>query len=194
MEWEKEAPLLASMSRNHPYVVPENYFENLAQSINQQVFLAKLSSSTNEGFSVPNTYFETLTEQIATQVALQQNNSNHDGFNVPAGYFENLQPKIVAKTSQKQTKTIRLWASDFSKYTAAACVILVSAFVLFLNQQVQIKATNAAEFANEQLLYGIDETVIVEHILDKNSASETPADLENYILTNFSTRELSNNL
>jgi hypothetical protein len=194
MEWKKEAPYLASLPRTMPYGVPENYFNELSKNINQTVFLTSFSAKENQGFNVPENYFEILTSQIETNIALQKINLKDDGFSIPSNYFENLQAKIVAKTNAKPTKIIRLWASDFNKYAAAACVILISAFTLFLNQQAEINTKNDAELANEQMLYGIDESVIIEHIQEKSTVSNTDTDLENYILNNFSTRDISNNL
>lgn len=194
MEWQLEAPYLASLHRTTPYRVPENYFNELSKRINQNVFLTNLFAKENQGFNVPQNYFETLTSQIETNIALQQINLKADGFSTPSNYFENLQAKIVAKTNAKPTKTIRLWASDINKYAAAACVIVISAFALFLNQQAKINSKNDAELANEQLLYGIDESIIIEHIQEKSTVNNTDTDLENYILNNFSTRDISNNL
>lgn len=194
IEWHLEAPYLVSLPRTMPFHVPENYFDELSTSINQNVFLNSFSSKENQNFNVPENYFETLTSQIETSIGLQQINLKDDGFNTPTNYFEKLQAKIVAKTVAKPTKNIRLWASDINKYAAAACVILISAFTLFLNQKAKINTKNDAELANEQLLYGIDESVIIEHIQEKSTVSNTDTDLENYILNNFSTRDISNNL
>jgi hypothetical protein len=41
--------------------VPENYFDELSTSINQNVFLNSFSSKENQNFNVPENYFETLT-------------------------------------------------------------------------------------------------------------------------------------
>lgn len=195
MEWKKEAPHLASLPKHNPYSVPENYFGELKNQTNLTVFIDSLLQKENHVFSVPENYFEQLTSQIQTKVAISQINLKKDGFDTPKNYFETLQGKIIDKTSQKPTKTIRIFTSVISKYAAAACVVLISAVVLFINPNNRDTIEKNTELANEQLLYGIDESIIIEHIQENNTSSNTEnQDLENYILNNFSTKDLSNNL
>ena len=59
--------------------------------------------------------------------------------------------------------------------------------------------TQTEELANEQLLYDIDESTIIEHLetqntttLNNTSASDT--EMENYLLSNFSSSDLSHEL
>lgn len=203
MEWEMEAPFLAGLPRTTPYRVPDNYFNDLSTRINQSVFVGDLMFKDNQGFKVPSNYFEELTGQIESKIAVDQLKDlvNTDGFKTPANYFDQLQANILSKTtatSQPKTKIVRLWQTDIMKYASAACFILLAATGLYLNEQHSLKQLRNLEFANEQVLYDIDENLIFEHlqenqtVTNNNSASET--EMENYILDNFTSSDLSNNL
>lgn len=202
MEWEMEAPFLAGLPRTTPYRVPDNYFNDLSTRINQSIFIEDLMQKENHGFTVPTNYFEELGQQIESRITLEQFKglATNDGFKTPANYFDRLQADILSKTvttAQPKTRVVRLWQTDLMKYASAACFILLAATGLYLNEQHSLKQLRSVEFANEQVLYDIDENVIFEHLQENqtattNSASET--EMENYILDNFSSNDLSNNL
>jgi len=200
MEWEKEAPHLASLPRTTPYSVPDKYFNNLQERNNQSVFVDGLMEKENQGFTVPQNYFEELGAQIESRIALDQIQTlvATDGFKTPANYFDKLNAEILSKTTaaKPKAKVVRLWRTDFMRYAAAACFILVVASGLYVNEQQNAKAVRADELASEQLLYDIDESVIFEHIQESQTAATTTTDaeLESYILDNFSSTDLSNNL
>ncbi|MEE1945483.1 hypothetical protein VRU48_10210 [Pedobacter sp. KR3-3] len=200
MEWEKEAAFLASLPRTTPYRVPDNYFDHLQLHINQSVFVDGLMQKEDQGFTVPQNYFEDLALQIEDRIATDQLRTltATDGFKTPEGYFEKLQANILSQTaaSRPKPKTIRLWQSDLMKYVSAACFIVLTASGLYLNQQNTLKQTRKAELANEQMLYDIDESVIIEHLQEGQTANASASDteMENYILNHFSSSDLSNNL
>lgn len=133
-------------------------------------------------------------------------------FKLPAGYFEQLSSRIqqriekeeaqerviepvVLKSVEPEVKVRRLWHSDWMKYATAACVILVAALGLFLNQQQQLSASATNELANEQLLFDIPEEDIINHVLNENpdqhflNAAHT--DLESYLINNYSQDDLT---
>ncbi|RZK59486.1 MAG: hypothetical protein EOO91_05155 [Pedobacter sp.] len=201
MEWEKEAPQLASLSRTTPFSVPDNYFNELQNRINESVFVDGLMQKENHGFTVPQNYFEDLGSQIESRIAVGQIKSlvKNDGFKTPANYFETLQADILSKTSgtTQKTKVVRLWGSDLMKYVAAACLFLVIGSSFYFTQQSKVKQTASLELANEQVLYDIDENTILEHLQESETATTTSVsdtEMENYILDNFSSTDLSNNL
>jgi hypothetical protein len=195
IEWKKEAPQLASLAPNNPYTVPQNYFSELIDQTNQMVLMNKLVQKGRPNFNVPKNYFEESESQILTKVKLLQINKKTNGFGTPKNYFETLDAKIIAQTTPKQTNRFKLWNNNFFKYAAAASVVVITMFVILLNKQNPINANQNAEFAAEQLLYQIDESVIIEHIQENNSTSKAVnKDLENYILDNFSTIDIANNL
>ena len=201
MEWEMEASHLASLPRTTPYRVPDNYFDGLQERINQSVFVDGLMQKENQGFTVPQNYFEDLGNHIESRIALDQIKSlvQNDGFKTPANYFNQLNAEILSKTSAlaPKTKIVRLWGSDLMRYASAACFIVLVASGLYINERSVVTLNRTAELANEQMLYDIDESVIVEHIQESqnvNTSSVSNTEIENYILDNYSSNDLSNNL
>lgn len=57
-DWMKEAPLLASLNRQHPFKVPDGYFEELPVEIENKI------SFGNHPFQVNENYFEQLHQNI----------------------------------------------------------------------------------------------------------------------------------
>lgn len=201
IDWEMEAPLLASLPRTTPFRVPNQYFGELQNHINQSVFVDSLMQRENQGFSVPENYFEELGSNIEARIAIDKfkNLTDNDGFKTPVNYFDNLNAQILSKTSasKPKTKVFKLWNSDLMRYAAAACFILLTASGLYLNQQNTLTQNRNTEIASEQMLYDIDESVIIEHLIESESltsASPSNTELENYILDHYTTNDLSNNL
>lgn len=196
MEWENEAPKLASLKKSSPFTVPSNYFEELGERINQSVFISQLEQTESAGFTVPSNYFENLESEISARVALEQLKTETQGFSVPEGYFEKLQQNIASKTTETK-KPVKLWHQPLFKYAVAACLVIASTTGWFTNKKYQTKQLRSTELAKEQLLYDIDESVILEYVQESQnvrSANVTDGEMESYILDNFSTNDLSNNL
>ncbi|MBB6500534.1 hypothetical protein [Pedobacter cryoconitis] len=200
--WKQEAPYLASLQKENPFSVPEEYFNKLPEMINGARYADKLREAIPmSGFTVPEEYFSELHNRISLEteiISRLQNFPKEEGHQAPDLYFEKLQARILAKTTEAlipvkhEPKIIRLWHNDLIKYASVACFILVTAFGLFLNQQREIGIT---EIANEQMLYDMNEQDIIDHIQGDNTAVKnsdtTNENLENYILNNFSQSELS---
>ena len=198
-----ESPHLAALPRTMPYSVPDKYFNELQVRINQSVFVEDLMQRENQGFTIPQNYFEDLGKQIESRIAADQISTlvKNDGFKTPANYFDQLQANILSKTTAApapKVKVLRLWQTDLMKYASAACFIILAASGLYLNEQHSIRQIRNTEFANEQLLYDIDESVIFEHLQESqtvtNNISASDTEMENYILDNFSSSDLSNHL
>jgi len=164
-EWREEAPTLSGLQKSGDFSVPLNYFEELSANIQAKAALENLKAIANE-----------------------------NAFEVPDGYFDQMRSDILAKT-QAPSRIIKLWHSNLLKYASAACFVLVAGLGVYFNQEQPQQAVNYADIATEQMLFDIDEDVIIEHIEGANSVSQQvtadQADLENYILTNFSTTELT---
>jgi len=212
-EWKAEAPYLASLPKENPFSVPEQYFKALPGYISNTVFADRLKQEIPvTGFFVPETYFSELHDQLLglTSEDMLKELPKKDGFQTPDLYFQQLQAKILARTVEESlpaetipaavnarpSRIVRLWHSDLLKYASAACFVMVTAFGLYLNQQnYQPAAVQAADMANEQLLYDMDEQEIIDHIESKTpempKIKVTDAELETYILNNYSQSELS---
>lgn len=210
-EWKAEAPYLAGLPKVNPFDIPEQYFNSLPSSISSSLYAERLKEQIREtGFTVPENYFGELSELISLQT-----NSTHilntvvkqNGYSTPDSYFQKLQANILAKTVEEvkpvvqQTRMVKLWHSDLLKYASAACFILVTAFRLYLNQQNFREESTKTELANEQMLFDIDEQDIIDHVQGNNAEEQIPvlnvasqAELETYILNNYSQNDLSSNL
>lgn len=220
-EWKEEAPYLAGLKKENPFSVPENYFDALSETIVNSVYVSELKEGIPvPGFTVPDQYFNSLHDRILTETGggILNTLPSPDGFSVPDQYFQKLQSKILDRVAvEKQTtaaieekiavvkvvpngkvksKIVRLWHSGLLKYASAACFVLATTFGLYLNQQHQITSNASAnDIANEQMLYDISEQDVIDHVqgtpADAKTDSKADAELENYILNNFSQNDLS---
>jgi len=208
-DWMNEAPSLAAMGKRNPFSVPDGYFENCDEAIFSTVFLDGLKQKTsNNNFEVPQNYFEDLTERIQTRIALSEMPKADQAFAVPENYFDTLQrriaDRIAASEPKKETKIIPLWRRSIVKYASAACFLLMASFGVYFYQNGSTNAVQqvqSAEAINEQLLYDIDESTIIDHLEAQNTtssniktASASDTEMENYILSNFSSSDLSQEL
>ncbi|MEH3112759.1 hypothetical protein [Pedobacter terrae] len=209
-DWMSEAPALAAMEKHQPFSVPDGYFENGEDGIFSAIFLDGLKQQTiNNDFGVPQLYFEDLTERIQTQITLSGIPKAEKSFAVPDNYFDTLQNRIADRiaTSQpkKEAKVIPLWKRNMVKYVSAACFLLMASFSIYFYQNGSTSASQqlptAETMANEQLLYDIDESTIIDHLETQNATSSnikttsaSDTEMENYILSNFSSGDLAQEL
>lgn len=233
-EWKQEAPYLASLEKENPFSVPQEYLDNLPELIHGAIYADKLKETIPmSGFIVPDQYFNILQDSIfaeATGNGLQAL-PKADGFHTPDLYFQKLQANILAKTvasdfsakaieqnqpvqlaeagplaktivnnvpAKREPKLIRLWHNDLIKYASAACFILVTAFGLYLNQQNFNTESRSSDLVSEQVIYDMNEQDIIDHIegnnVDVSNDNTANADLETYILNNYSQSDLSSAL
>ncbi|MGM9475411.1 hypothetical protein ACS5PU_03230 [Pedobacter sp. GSP4] len=203
-EWLNDAPALAAMGKRNPFSVPEGYFDSVGEHVLSAVFFDGLKDKTNtNSFEVPQNYFETLTERIETKIRLAEITKPENAFAVPANYFDTLQSRIndriAAETPKKEAKIIPLWRRNIVKYASAACFVLMASFGAYFyqnNTAIPVAQTPLTDLANEQLLYDIDESTIIEHLEAQNTSSSktnsaSDTEMENYILNNFSSSDLS---
>lgn len=201
MEWEQEAPNLAALPRITPYRVPDTYFMELNEQLNRRLKLENLASSEKTGFTVPNEYFNELSSQLHSRMKLEeiQTKDSKNGFSTPEAYFETLQAKILAKTGDVKApvKVRSLWNSSWLRYAAAACFIVITASGLYFNQEIKMQnQLQDAQVSNDMMLYNIDERVIIEHLQESQTASNSTAsqaEMESYILDHYSANDLSAN-
>ena len=207
-DWKKDAPRLAAMAKSNPFAVPNNYFESVDEAILSTIFLDGLKQNTNNNsFEIPQNYFEDLTKRIETTIRMSELPVKENSFAVPENYFDTLQNKIASRIAaeepKKTAKIVPLWRRSTVKYASAACFILMASFGAYFYQNstptIPSAQTQPAELANEQMLYDIDESTIIEHLevqntitSKTNSASDT--EMENYILSNYSPSDLTHEL
>lgn len=197
-EWELETPHLAGLSRETPFIISEDYFAELARHIKTSIFLSSLNQQS--GFIVPAKYFEGLAQKINTKLAstrvLGQPVKN-TGFDVPLGYFESLPQRIEFKIKAQQ-KPKKIWQHRWIKYASAACLALICGSGFYFNYHQPSQLLANTDLQNENILYDIDESMIMEQIIEKQqhpaSQEISSSDVENYILNNFSSADIRNHL
>ena len=205
-EWMDEAPALAARVKKNPFLIPEGYFESGTEAIRSAIFMERLREKTNENrFEVPPDYFEELSARIQTQITLTEKISPVRSFTMPDQYFDTLQDKIQAKIQgavpKKEAKVFKLWRSNLVKYASAACFLLIASFSFYAYQNSELNKTQVltADQVNEQMLYDIDESMIIEHLEAQNPSQETATsasdtEVENYLLNNYSPNDLTQEL
>lgn len=207
-DWKKEAPLLAALPVQQSFSVPEGYFEQLSVQITNATYLEKLKAKAGDtGFNTPENYFEELNQQINTEILAERLKviaPVKEYAAVAPDYFDKLKANILAKTvdvpaKPTATKVLRLWHSSMLKYASAACFVILSAIGLYFYDQNQRNTRLAyIDVPTEQMLYDIDEQVIIDHIeandLHQTKQADTDVALESYILNNYSQSDIASNL
>jgi hypothetical protein len=210
-DWMNEAPALAALEKRNPFSVPDGYFENSDEVLFSAVFLEGLKQQTdNNSFEVPQHYFEDLTERIHTHIALSEIPKAEKAFTVPDNYFDTLQNRIADKIAtisepRREAKVIPLWRRNIVKYVSAACFLLMASFGIYFYQNGSVSvgrpSPTAEATVNEQLLYDIDENTIIDHLETQNATSSnikttsvSDTEMETYILSNFSSGDLAQEL
>ena len=134
-ESDPKLPMEELLKGNTGFVVPENYMDNLGDSISSQILLEKKLQKLNpENFKIPANYFDEFPNRILDKLELDQlpESLKQNPFKVPANYFENkslsLQELNQGKKLKLSVKTNfkRIWS-----YSAVACVVLLVSWIGF---------------------------------------------------------------
>jgi len=98
-EWLNDYMSLKQVKSANPFVVPEGYFDGLADRIVSLKNLDELKKNTPaEGFTVPENYFDELAKNIQSRIAIETTlNTEDTGFGVPEGYFDELANNIQSR-------------------------------------------------------------------------------------------------
>ena len=67
INWEKDAPLLASLKRENNFLVPPLYFKNLSEEIINQIKIEETFGK-DLTYKTPDDYFETLEYKIQSAI------------------------------------------------------------------------------------------------------------------------------
>lgn len=201
-DWKKEVPILAALPVHNPFSAPEGYFEDLSLQITNAVYLEKMKNKVAEpGFSTPANYFDELSQDINAEILTSRfkSISTAQDFTAPANYFEQMQQRILNQTVRKETKVLRLWHSRLLKYASAACLVILCSIGFYFYQHKSAGGKLAyMDMATEQMLYDIDEQVIIDHIeangLEQAKPSASELAMENYILSNYTQSDIAGNL
>lgn len=99
------------------------------------------SDCQNKNFKVPDNYFENLANVIGTNILISdfKEKNNSTNFSVPANYFENLAYKLntipTTITTNLTNKNDNIFKLNFTKYAAAASILLVCCLAIYINLQ-----------------------------------------------------------
>jgi hypothetical protein len=146
-------PIVASVSREDVFVVPDRYFDMLPDRIMGKILIVGLGNAKNSPLTIPIGYFNNLSSTILNKIKFQQSESfseleeiapllntisKQPVYSVPDKYFQNFNVKIVPAKKKKLTATIvsfhntRKWIS----YAAAAVMagLLVTGAFLYTDR------------------------------------------------------------
>ncbi len=207
-DWKDDESHLSRLPKVNPFAVPDQYFESLSDRISGALFVEELKSQAGFPASdVPEGYFEHLQDDIQAKITLDALNiSKAPGFTVPEGYFDQSRSSILERISQENAasgKVIKLWPSKFTKYAAAACLVLISGMAVYLNQDrlfnSSSEVSNSVAATEDPMLWDIDEQTIkdqmeVEQAGFITNTSATAEDLESYILDHYTQHDITSNL
>ena len=132
----KEAPLLAALSKEYPFLVPNHYFETLKEQINHQILIDSIDPKT-DAFETPRGYFEDLTSNLLARIAVEEKLettlSDQNGFTIPENYFSNSKTKIEIAFGLKNQQKAKIIHSSFIRFAAAACILISCTIGIYLN-------------------------------------------------------------
>ena len=144
----KDYPLLASVGRVNPFVVPQDYFE-LREELLQYPSLRDLKSVR---FVTPGDYFDEVTANVLNKIEVAEETKIYKAlssiekqnvFAVPEKYFEEFAARIENET--KGAKVISIFARVRTTYKvamAAAVALIVTLSILYNNQTTQVQNDN----------------------------------------------------
>jgi hypothetical protein len=161
--WQKEAPKLAAMERNNPFLVPEGYFDEMHKQVQAQISIHQFDKQ-QDFFQVTDEYFDSLTDQITSRVKLEHlvGSADEEVFSVAENYFNSLEQKINTKIGIKaqEPTTVRKLSSPWLTYAAAACITAILTFGIYTfrtsntdNVESQIAQLPEEEIVNYLQLY-----------------------------------------
>ncbi len=93
---------LRSVNKN-PFTVPENYFSDLSNNVNDHVASGLADGIGKHAFKVPENYFESLPNNIFTSIESGLSEEiGKKSFAVPENYFDNLADNILDKIEAEE--------------------------------------------------------------------------------------------
>jgi hypothetical protein len=218
---------LASLNSSLPYNlnepvfnVPENYFQNFAQSVLYKIReqesavsteLTELSPvlsgiSKKMPYQIPENYFENLTSEIPAIISDEAlpaviDFSKSNPYQVPAGYFDGLSEQVLRKIPKTPGKVISINRSrNFMRMAVAAMVTAVIALsgILYFTNNNSVDPVYQSEEWVAKKLDGVSTQALDDFINSADFTSESgnetaskPASVEvKKMLNDVSTKEL----
>ena len=159
---------LSKLKKENPFTVPENYFDSLADNIQQTIDALPNLEKTNPGVS---------------------------GFEIPGGYFDSLPGIIQQRIADHKKKNIfEKWIVIFlqPKYSLslATFIILLIFGLKYFTKSTQTESSNDPLSYNEMINSGyiseLDESILIDILEDENKNENVKEDnsLEQYLIDN----------
>lgn len=185
-EWQKDAPVLASISKDNPFTVPQGYFDTLSEQLTSRALIESKRIKDAEGFTVPEAYFSELNQRIQSRIAIESTliKNKDQGFQVPEGYFKTLNDRIQSRIGKKKMH----WFA----YAAAACITMVMGSVIYFNSSQYTINRKLSDVPDQEIINYLqlhttvnDNQFIIEHLnteeLQQVSNDISEQELELYI-------------
>jgi hypothetical protein len=132
------SPLLNTISKELPYVVPDGYFNELPESL-----MAGVRSHED---------YETSHEELSTLSPLLSSIGKQNPYSVPEGYFENFGKDVNLNSDKRLVKIVSMVDRRWFRFAAAAVVIgfiALTGITLFFNKTVSV--SNAQEWVEKNM-------------------------------------------
>lgn len=157
---------MAAEDKYNNFNTPESYFNNLADNISANIFIANLKEKNLEiGFTVPNNYFQKLDTKLS---ALSQ-----------------------TTTTQASKKEASIFNLNHIKYAAAACILMVCGLAIYFNLAKNNLQNQLANLPNHEIeLYLQNNTNSTDLPLIIQNVNEIKVEVDKKI----STKELNDYL
>ncbi len=158
------------------FVLPDNYFEGLADQILQECPSHPINETQ---FKVPEAYFDTLSDRIINHVekrALPFDIKN-ESFKLPDGYFENFPEHVMHRISKDKSSKVRTFLSRRVFMYSIAASVLLCVSVLVLRWYSASPATDFLSSCSEEELLEYVSTYSTEFNADAFASIMNTADL-----------------
>ena len=163
---EMNSPL-ADMSREMPYCLPIDYFEQLGNIVLEVINIEEPEAPVfgkEMPFSVPQGYFEELQDNITNTIALS-GFAKENPLSVPAGYFENLPLAILNSVKEvpvkKKTNIISFGSTLILQQIklAAAAILVIGIGMGMYKYNLDKRVPNISKALSEIPEYAINDYV-----------------------------------
>jgi hypothetical protein len=179
-ELQHIAPILAEIQKKGSgFSIPENYFDEIENSISDKLFTDSLSK--NSGYKIPENYFDQIENTVLSELAKKTIPSQK----IPEGYFDTIEDNVFERLAlENKPKVISLKKYWIPATVAATLLVFVSIYNPFTNRQ-NLEIAEIEQWIEEGNLdlnsYEIAElyTDELENINIKNSINTH--DLEEYL-------------
>ncbi len=168
-ELEKLAPGLSKLKKENPFRVPDNYFDSLADNIQQKInALPDLERMNKENpFSVPEGYFNSLPTVIQQRIVTEKNRKTVFGEWIAIL----LRPRVT--------------------FATVAVLVLLVFGVKYLTRTTVVNAPDnflsCDDLKNSSYLIDMDESILVDALeteQNKNSGVKEDNSMEQYLMDN----------